>query len=154
MTRNDLLARKLWPLWVLLLLLGIAVSGRAQTVVETDSVVVAWDAVATLEDGRPVPGGDIVSYEVYRTAFPIQRPGDPAAHISQGVTTATTMTVTFPDEGEFAVGVRTLRLIGGSTGNVEASTINWSSVNGAETPNPFIVRRRFRPATPSNLRVP
>jgi hypothetical protein len=119
-------------LLVLPLLLG-------QTIVRDNPVSVAWDEVTPM-------GGDTISYEVF--VAPV---GDYQAAQSVGETDLLTMDVTIANEGDWVIGVRTVRSIT-SNGEILYSEINWSDVNGLATPDPFIVRHYAVPAAPSNLR--
>lgn len=119
-------------LLVLPLLLG-------QTVVRENPVSVAWDEVLPM-------GDDTISYEVFVAPL-----GDYPAADSVGQTELLTMDVPLPGEGDWVIGVRTVRTIT-SNGEVLYSEINWSDVNGLATPDPFIARWYAAPAAPGNLR--
>jgi hypothetical protein len=129
---------------LLLILLLVLPLLLGQTVHYTDSVVVAWDEVTQLEDGTPVDPAAI-SYEVYYAPL-----GDKASLILAATVTALSATVTFPSEGDWLIGVRTVRTVGADQ---VYSEINWSDENGAATPDPFIVRFLKAPGAVSNLRV-
>ena len=119
-------------LLVLPLLLG-------QTAVRDNPVSVAWDGVLPM-------GGDTISYEVF--VAPV---GDYQAAQTVGQTDLLEMDVPLASEGDWVIGVRTVRTII-SNGEVLYSDINWSDVNGLATPNPFFLRWYAVPAAPSNLR--
>ena len=119
-------------LLVLPLLLG-------QTVVRDNPVSVAWDEVAPM-------GDDAISYEVF--VAPV---GDYPAAQTVGQTDLLEMDVPLASEGDWVIGVRTVRTIV-SNGEILYSEINWSDINGLATPDPFIARWYAAPAAPSNLR--
>jgi len=120
-------------LMVLPLLLG-------QTIIRDNPISVAWDVVMPL-------GGDTISYEVFTAPL-----GDYAAAQSVGQTALVEMDVTISGEGDWVIGVRTIRTIT-ENGEILYSDINWSDVNGLATPDPFIVRHYAAPDAPGNLRV-
>lgn len=120
-------------LFVLPLMLG-------QTIVRDNPVGVAWDAVAPM-------GGDTISYEIFVAPL-----GDYAAAQAVGITSLLEMDVTLPGEGDWVIGVRTVRTIT-TNGETLYSEINWSDVNGLATPNPFIARWYADPAAPGNLKA-
>lgn len=114
--------------------------GWAQEIVYTNQTTIAWDAVTKLSDGSVIPVEDTITYEVYR--------GD----VLFGETSGLEYTITFIEEGEYRVGVRTKRLVA-STGDTVYSDMNWSDINGLETPDPFVVRFIVPVAEPRNLRL-
>ena len=91
-------------------------------------------------------GGDTISYEVFIAPL-----GDYPAAQAVGQTELLAMDVMIANEGDWVVGVRTVRTIT-SNGEVLYSEINWSDINGLATPDPFVVRHYEAPAAPSNLR--
>ena len=99
----------------------------AQEVHYTNQITVAWDPVTLLTDGSPIPAGDVITYEIFK--------GDELI----GETAEIQYTVTFDQEGEYRVGVRTKRQVA-STGDIIYSEINYSDQNGDSTPDPFVVR--------------
>jgi hypothetical protein len=106
---------------IMLMLSGVA---WAQTYVRPTQSTVAWDAV--------VETGQTVSYKVY--VAPLD---DKDAKTFLGTTTELTYTVTIPTElSMYVVGVSTIVDEGGA--EEKESAINWSDVNGANTPQPFI----------------
>jgi hypothetical protein len=125
--------KKLIAIGILILVLF---SAWAQDVIYTNQATVAWDPVAPL-------GGDVITYEVW---------------ISDGITETLMIetdllehTITFGAEGSFKVGVRTVRTIT-ATGERLFSDMNWSDVNGASTPDPFVIRFYLPPDAPLGLR--
>lgn len=123
-------------LWVVALVV-IAGCLSAQEVYETNSVVVAWDAVTTFVDGAPVPAEDTILYQVYTA------PADDNSTTSfYDQTSLTSIPVTFTAEGQYNVGVRAVRVQPG--GEESYSLITWGD---------FIVQYVRAPAAPVNLRV-
>lgn len=112
-----------------------------QTVVYTNSAVVTWDNATTYTDGIPFQPGDIISYEVV-----ITRPGNKANFTILGEVPAGPFTVTVPQEGDWLVGVRTVRVVGTER---LISDFLWSD----GTPNPFVLRFYKGPGAPKNLRL-
>ncbi len=108
-----------------LLILGfvilMALSLSGQTVFYGDTHSVEWDAHAPMFDS-------VISYEVYLF--------DGTAQALVDETAGLTYTYTLPGEGVYVFGVRTVRNII-STGEKRYSAINWSDVNGLQTPDPF-----------------
>ena len=68
----------------------------------------------------------------------------------QGETSELTFTLTFTVEGEYVIGVRTVRT---TPIGVVYSEINWSDVNGVSTPDPFVVRYIVPIPEPEGLRL-
>lgn len=120
-------------LMVLPLLLG-------QTIIKDNHVSIAWDPVISADN-------DIISYEIF-----ITQSGDYVAAQSIGQTELLEFDVEIPNEGNWIIGVRTVRTII-ENNEVLYSEINWSDQNGEATPNPFIVRWYMVPAAPNNLRT-
>ena len=109
------------------LLLSLLSVSIAQEVQYTNQITIAWDPVTQLTDGSPIPAGDVITYEIFKADELI------------GETAELQYTVTFDQEGEYKVGVRTKRQVA-STGDIVYSEINYSDQNGESTPNPFVVR--------------
>ncbi len=112
----------------------------AQDVIYTSSAVVEWDAVTTLGNGDPIPAGWAVEYEIFIS--------DPETSI--GTITATEIDIPVTWNTHRYVGVRTV-MNDGTT--IHYSDINWSNVNGAQTPDPFVLCEPQGPAVPLGLRV-
>lgn len=111
--------------------------------VYTNQMTVKWLASTTLVDGSPVPAEDSVVYEILVRKLP-----DGAEQIL-GRTSDLTYTVTIPSEGEWAVGLKAIRITSG--GDEYPSEINWSTEDGEATPNPFSVIYMLPPAMPTGL---
>jgi len=115
----------------------LALGCFAQEVQFGSTVPIAWDAV-TVTIGT-------VSYEVFLTPFPYAG----GQEVSQGVTTLLEYDIAVP-EGRWLVGVRAIKTEGADE---YYSDINWSHVNGVDTPNPFYLKWFTNPSLPTGLRV-
>ena len=111
-----------------------------QMIVRQSSVDIAWDSIA------PIIGSTII-YEILRAPL-----NDKASFEIVGETVLVTYLVMFSSEGDWVVGVRTVRTIDSNSERL-LSSINWSDVDGLATPNPFIGRWYVAPDVPENLRV-
>lgn len=125
---------------IFLILLMVLPFLLGQAVVRENPVSIAWNPVAAM-------GGDAISYEVF--IAPID---DKAAAESIGLTDLTEMEISINVEGDWIVGVRTVRTITESE-EILYSEINWSDENGINTPDPFFIRNYIAPAAPINLRL-
>jgi len=123
---------------ILLILLAPLLMG--QDIIYTNSATIEWDAVTTLGNGDPLPAGWTVEYEVFIS--------DPETSI--GMITATEIDIPVTWNTHRYVGVRAV-MNDGTT--LHYSDINWSNVNGAETPDPFLLVSVQGPAVPLGLRV-
>lgn len=130
----------------LTILFVIPFFATAETWHPTDSVTVAWDAV-TVPDG-------IVTYFVYvkniETGF-LMGSIDTVHGKAVAETALLEQALTFTVEGRYHVGIATKRIPANST-EILISTINWSNINGVNTPNPFGVMYFVVPDAPLNLR--
>jgi hypothetical protein len=128
---------KRYLILALLLVAGVACT---QTLTYTDAATLSWSAVTTLEDSSPIPPGDVVEYEVGRSVYPVANRMLPET--VEGLTAALSMAISVPNDGQsYAYAVRTKRTTdGGST--ILVSAWNWSDINGAATPNPFLYRHQ------------
>ncbi len=111
-----------------------------QAVIRQSSVDITWDAVSVIL-------GSTITYEVVRAPV-----GDKGNFDIVGETAIVSYSISFVSEGDWVVGVRTVRTID-SIGERILSDINWSDVNGTFTPDPFMVRYYMDPPVPQNLRL-
>jgi hypothetical protein len=114
----------------------------------TNQATVAWDAVTTIEGGDPLPANNTVKYRVYLSNA-ITDP-DKANPALLGETDQLQYVLTLNSEGKYFVGVQSVRY--DNAVEVSVSSVNWSNVNGAATPNPFGLVHYAPPAAPANLR--
>lgn len=115
----------------------------AQDFVDTNQVTVEWDEVL------PIDPADIIAYEVFRTPYPFI--GDRQDIISLenlGVSMPTQKIITFSIEGEYIIGVRTVRDIKGQ-GIFKYSDLIWSDIDGIP---PFVIRYYITPDSPASIR--
>jgi len=124
---------------LIVVLLALAILAYSQDIIDTNSVVFAWDSVTTLIDGSDIPSGDIVEYEVYY-AYPDQRDNSTLV----GRTNELQYTVTFAGEGIYILGVRAVRIT--DMGEVY-SVMAWSDEYD------WMVRYLKAPSKPSGLGV-
>ncbi len=118
---------------------------HAFTWVAANQADVAWDAVTTLMDGEPVPATDTIKYKVY-----LKDESDTISEIQE--TDQVQLTITFPIDGKFLVGVKAVRYRG--TEWLGASAISWSDAGGVTAPDPFGITSYRKPAKPQGMRMP
>lgn len=111
-----------------------------QTVIRQNPADIAWDAVAPIT-------GSTITYEVLVASL-----GDKTSFTIVGETGSLLYSVTLLSEGDWVIGVRTVRTIDSNSERL-LSLINWSDVDGVMTPNPFIIRYYEVPVAPENLRL-
>jgi len=76
--------------------------------ITANQVTLAWAPVATLENGEPIPDGNIIKYEI----FYVPDNGNKSTDYSLlGETLDAEYVITFTDEGSFILGVRATRWI-------------------------------------------
>lgn len=122
---------------VLLFLLPLLM---AQQIVYNNVLPITWDAHAPIS-------GSTITYEILRA--PRYQPE--SFEIVDEISTIE-YSVPLVVEGEWIVGVRTVRTIDG-LGERLLSEINWCDVNGVWTPDPFVVRYFVVPEKVKNLRL-
>ena len=116
------------------------VSASAITWHTANQITVEWDA------NTVVVAPDVLRYGVYRKVLP---DGSPVLLHEQD---STVVTITFQAEGRYIVGITSVRYIGSIDGERIESVINWSDINGENTPNPFGASYYIIPDPPLNLR--
>lgn len=139
-------------LLAMVLMVGILFSTQAfaqGTWYPVNQATVAWDAVTALDNGSPIPAGSTIQYVVY-----IKAPGGAESQVGTP-TTATTMLVTFANEGQYIIGVKAQRMAGTPPSVVGESIIAWSDV-AANVPasGTWGVVYYIKPGTVKNLRKP
>lgn len=145
--------KKVWTLfiitWILFAILAVKVA-IAQTWVTANQATIAWDAVTVNSDGDPLPPGETMEYVVYlANAVTDLNKANP----TEVATTSTlSQVITLNVEGQFFVGVRSVRKAGDGT-VLGQSIIIWSDnpayVLGGQT---FGIRYFKSPAAPTGLR--
>jgi archaellum component FlaF (FlaF/FlaG flagellin family) len=142
--------KKLFVCLILSLFLVLPNLAFSQTWVTANQATVSWDAVTTLSNGTPVPTNDIIEYTVYLS----NAITDPAKTNPAEVATVSTteQVITLVDEGQYFVGLKTVRsLVDGTV--IGESDIGWTDdsaiVLNGET---FGVRYFLSPNAPINVR--
>lgn len=106
--------------------IDVAFAQEPIKVVVPDQSTIEWDAVTTMADGSPITAGQTVSYQVFLGDYPIpegQNRNDRQQYMLLATITDTTYTISFPGEGVYLVGVRSVRTISGAD---VVSSISWS----------------------------
>lgn len=111
-----------------------------QTIVYDNVLPIIWDAHAPI-------AGSTITYEVLRAPR-----YEPELFEIVDEISAVEYDVPFVVEGEWIVGIRTVRTIDG-IGERYLSEVNWSNINGEWTPDPFIARYYTVPEAVKNLRL-
>lgn len=124
--------------YLILVLMFICTLTFGQQMVRTATVDIQWNAVVDTET---------ITYDVI-----VAPRSDPTDITVQGNTAGLIFSVVFSIEGEFIIGVRTVKYIA-SVNETLLSIINWSDANGVYTPDPFVVRYFTVPSIPENLRL-
>ena len=105
-----------------------------QVIVREKTVTVAWDLVT----------GEGITYEVF-----IAPSSDKATAQLYSSTDLLEMIVDLPAEGQWVIGVRSVK---SALGDTLYSGINWSDANGEATPVPFVLRYLEDPDAPKGFR--
>lgn len=118
---------------------GVAWAQPPDVWFEADQVTIGWTPVTTLEDGSPVPEGDIINYTIH-----LMEESSGATMVVESVVMGPPYTITLPGEGGYRVGVQTVRLYAGYAAE---APISWSN-DGSVTLDgiPFGVLRVRLPA--------
>ncbi len=107
---------------------------------------IAWEAVTTLSNGDPIPAGDVIKYDVFIEDL------NSSVQTNLGETDQTSYAITFPYDGEFRTGVRSIRYIDkngdGAIDQLDGglnikSTITWSDIVGIPEPFGFRTTTQF-----------
>jgi len=76
--------------------------------ITANQVTLSWEPVTALENGQPIPDGNVIKYEV----FYLPENGNKAGALSPlGETPDSKYVITFTEEGNFILGVRATRWI-------------------------------------------
>lgn len=139
--------KKLTTLILLILIIGPLSNALAQdTWYNQKEVTVTWDAVNSTTDGTAIPS-DEISYKLFVKDANVTN----ATKVEMGTTNNTQYTINFQSEGEWYIGVKTVRL--DSNGTVLSdSVINWSS-EPTGVNQTFAVRFYKSPAACTGLRI-
>jgi hypothetical protein len=130
-------------LLALILLLLLPALAPAQTWYSANQRTVAWDPVTTDDAGVPLPAGS-VNYKIFYKLVVVPEP----VFISEIATNQ--VTITFPNEGSYFVGVSSVRKEGQTV--VAESIPAWSdNPTYCEDGRTFGIRFYRFPGTPRNL---
>jgi len=89
-----------------------------------NQITIAWDPVTTT-DGGPIPVNDVIEYEIYWVKEGLPKDSvDLLAPLD--VATDPQFTFTFIDEGNYILGVRTVRIPEGAPNTRLNSTVSWT----------------------------
>ena len=136
---------KLFLVWVLLFA-GLPLHAQ-EVIVIPNQTTVYWD-----EDPVDVTLNGTLTYQIY-----VVPNGTDTATVNlddpdyETAPNATSQLITFPAEGLYIVGVRTKRLLPDGVTKVY-DNVNWSNVNGPDTPKPFAYLYAVNPNGCTNLR--
>lgn len=138
--------KKLFAVFLLAIIFGFVGNAYAINTFYTNSRVMAWDAVTTMEDGSEIPAEAKISYVLYVA----EKNKDPEKSnpIKMGETADHDFAFTFVEEGAWVEGVQAIRK--DDAGNIMSkSAIAWSDnpevVNEGKT---FLIQYYKAPATP------
>lgn len=143
--------KKFYTLLTIFLLIVFIGAANAVEWKTANQITIAWDAYTT-----NLQPGDQITYKIYSK----QLPNGEAVFLNE-VSTISAV-ITFPNEGRYILGVQTVRGVDEDGNGIFdplmeqslESEINWSDVNGEETPVPFGVRFFKNPGKTKNLRAP
>ncbi len=119
-----------------------------------NTALLEWNAVTQYTDATPLLPTDVVEYEIYRSTYPVADRNLPNEFI---VTTSNlSYMLTIPDDGNSHVYAVRAIVTTDEGQTTLYSAYNWSDLNGAATPNPFVyhVPQTKSPSIPMGLRTP
>ncbi len=133
----------------LVLFLTFSVTAFSQEWHTANQITITWDAVTELEGGLAIPEPDIIEYRVY-LANAVTDP-DKTNPAEIDITGDTSYMITLTGEGQYFVGLQTLRKLGGVI--IGKSVIGWTDdpaivLDG----NTFGIRHFLPPMVPVGLR--
>lgn len=135
-----------WRLLTVLMVLSLVVVPlllTAQDIHDTNQATVEWDPVDKIHPD------DLIAYQVFRAPYPYTGDRQDVNAVEDlGGTTNTQMTITFTVEGEYIIGVRTVRAVQG-TEVIKYSDLIWSDIDGDP---PFVIRYYETPDSPPAIR--
>ena len=141
----------IWPIGILFLIVMCVVG---QDTLYKNTALLEWDAVTQYTDLTPLLPTDVVEYEVYRSIYPVTDRGLPDEFIA--TTDNLSYMLTIPDDDNSHVYAVRSVVTTDEGQTVLYSSYNWSDLNGAATPNPFVYRvpQIKIPDIPMGLRTP
>jgi hypothetical protein len=137
-----------------ILLLFVFMCAVGQDTLYKNTALLEWEAVTQYTDATPLLPTDTVEYEVYRSTYPVADRSAPDEFI--GITSALNMMLTIPNDGYSHVYSIRSKVTTDEGQTVLFSFYNWSDLNGAATPNPFVYHapQTKTPNFPMGLRTP
>jgi hypothetical protein len=134
----------------LALFLSFSTSAFSQEWHTTNQITVVWDAVTEMQGGIAIPETDLIEYRVY-LANAITDP-DKTNPAEIGIAGDTSYVITLVDEGQYFVGLQTIRSLADGT-LIGESVIGWTDdpaiVLDGHT---FGIRHFLPPMVPTGLR--
>jgi len=125
--------KKLLVLFFAFLFIGFAGTANAIDWTVANQATVAWDAVTQNVDGETFPADDVILYRLY-----IKKAGTAGDGTFAGETDALEFTLTFPTEGKWLAGVKTIRKPKDNPDDIIESEMLWSDSDDIVTvPIPF-----------------
>lgn len=102
----------------LTLVMALVISVAYADFMMANSMTIGWEAVTVLENGNAVPADDVISYNVY--IVEATEDGVKLNPVLMGNTEDTTFLITLTEEGQYWVGLTTLR------NGAETEEVAWS----------------------------
>ena len=138
----------------LLLLFMVVCVGIGQDTLYKNTALLEWEAVTQYTDTTPLLPTDTVEYEIHRSTYPVADRLNPDELI--GMATGLSITLTIPDDGNSHVYAVRAVVITDEGQTTLYSAYNWSDLNGAATPDPFVYHapQTKIPDIPMGLRTP
>jgi hypothetical protein len=148
--------KKLSLILILIVFLAFPILVSGQEWHTANQVTITWDAVAEMSDGTAILETDIVEYKIH-LANAVTDP-DKANPTVIGITGDTSYVITLVDEGQYFVGLQTIRktLVGS---NNEENVIVESIIGWTDDPaivldgNTFGIRYFLSPMVATGVRV-
>ena len=135
----------------LVLFLSFAAVTFGQEWQTTNQITISWDAVTELQEGIVVPEGDVIEYRVYLSDA-VNDP-DKVDPVELGTTADTFYVITLVDEGQYFVGLQTIRKLADWEYTTE-SIIGWTDDPAiCSGGNIFGIRYFLSPLIPTELRL-
>lgn len=130
-------------LFIIISLLLISSIASAQTWYTANQVTLAWDPVA-----KVATTDQANKYQVYSRNDLVSLGTKVAGEI-----TATQLLISFSVEGQYYLGVESIRYPAGATVGIPSATKAWSNVAADTNNNPFGVSYIIKPAITTGLRL-
>ncbi len=137
-----------------LILLFVLTCVIGQDTLYKNTALLEWEAVTQYTDATPLLPTDTVEYEIYRSTYPVADRNAPGELI--GMAMGLSITLTIPDDGNSHVYAVRAKVTTDEGQTALYSDYNWSDLNGAATPDPFVYHapQTKTPDIPMGLRTP